>query len=97
MYPGYESPNYDSADASSVNMYEKMIFQNAGYRLGDIKMRQMRVNEDSCEAPGRLSNAVERCYMAYNEDIEEVDLWVNGEKTYVWHGEESANSTSYYR
>jgi len=91
IFPGLTSSRYNGTAGS--NDFETKIAHDMGYRLGTVRLRQLRVEEDSCAVPERFQRAITRCYSKFSKELEEMDEVFMGQE---WKSEKEMNSGNFY-
>ena len=77
LFPKLVSPR--ALQNGTKNDFDTKVANDIGYRLGTVRLRQLRVEDDSCLVPERqgFQRAVTRCYSKFmrpDEEMEEVFL-----------------------
>jgi len=70
MFPGYvdeQATNY-----THNNIYETKLANGMGYRLGAVRLVQLRVEDDGCQVSKLFERAVTRCNPKFTDPVEQV-------------------------
>ena len=97
LFPELESPR--QMPNGTKNDYDTKVAEDMGYRLGAVRLRQLRVEDGSCALPERFQRAVTRCHSKFVPDEEDVhDFKANlGTRDGVaWQSEAELNTGNFY-
>ena len=91
MFPDFVSPG--ATNRTHGNHWSSKVSHEMGYRLGAVRVRQLRVEDDSCLVPARFQRAVTRCHSKIYVGNEEIEKKFLGKP---WKSEAEMGSGSFY-
>ncbi|GMH82829.1 hypothetical protein TrVE_jg2135 [Triparma verrucosa] len=98
LFPELESPR--QFPNGTKNDYDTKVAMDMGYRLGTVRVRQLRVEDGSCNIPKRFQRAVTRCHAKFlpnREDMEDFKANLGAlEPGVEWQSEGDLGTGNFY-
>ncbi|GMI21749.1 hypothetical protein TrRE_jg6354 [Triparma retinervis] len=91
MFPGYVSEG--ATNYTHNNAYETKLANDMGYRLGAVRLVQLRVEDDGCEISSLFERAITRCNPKFTDGVEEITEVFQGAG---WQSEAELGTGDFY-